>query len=86
MDPRAAAGYNWVSKDYEDLWDKAMLLTDQAARYKTLAQAEQLILDSYYLTPNLTEPNRHLVRKTVKGWVDSSGDLVPTRFLTVETQ
>lgn len=86
MDPRAAAGYNWESKDYEGLWDKAMLITDQAARYKVLAQAEQLILDSYYLTPNLTEPNRHLVRKTVKGWADSPGDLVPSRFLTVDTQ
>jgi len=86
MDPRAAAGYNWESKEYEDLWDKAMLLTSQADRYKVLAQAEKLILDSYYLTPNLTEPNRHLVHKTVKGWVDSPGDLVPSRFLTVDAQ
>ncbi|HVJ32936.1 MAG TPA: peptide ABC transporter substrate-binding protein [Terriglobia bacterium] len=86
MDPRAEAGYNWQSKEYEDLWDKAMLITDTEARYKVLAQAEQLILDSYYLTPNLTEPNRHLVRKTVKGWADSPGDVVPSRFLTVETQ
>jgi oligopeptide transport system substrate-binding protein len=86
MDPRAEAGYNWESKDYENLWDKAMTITDTAERYKVLAQAEQLILDSYYLTPNLTEPNRHLVRKTVKGWADSPGDVVPTRFLTVEAQ
>jgi oligopeptide transport system substrate-binding protein len=86
MDPRAGAGYNWESKDYENLWDKAMSVTDQAERYKVLAQAEKLILDSYYLTPNYSSPNRHLVRKTVKGWVDSPGDVVATRFLSVETQ
>ena len=86
MDPRAGAGYNWESKDYENLWDKAMSITDQAERYKVLAQAEKLILDSYYLTPNYSSPNRHLVRKTVKGWVDSPGDVVATRFLSVETQ
>lgn len=86
MDPRAGAGYNWESKDYENLWDKAMSVTDQVERYKVLAQAEKLILDSYYLTPNYSSPNRHLVRKTVKGWVDSPGDVVATRFLSVETQ
>jgi oligopeptide transport system substrate-binding protein len=75
-----------VSKDYENLWDKAMSITDQAERYKVLAQAEKLILDSYYLVPNYASPNRHMVRQTVKGWVDSPGDLVPTRLLSVETQ
>jgi oligopeptide transport system substrate-binding protein len=84
MDPRAAAGYNWVSQEYSDLLDKAMQITDQAARYKVLAQAEKVLLDSYLTAPIAAAPNRSLVRSDVKGWVDNPAGWHGTQYMTMQ--
>ncbi len=84
MDPRAEAGYNWQSKDYEDLYDKAMAITDRAARYKVLAEADKILLDSYLTAPLAAAPNRSLVRNTVKGWIDNPAGIHGTQFLSLQ--
>jgi oligopeptide transport system substrate-binding protein len=84
MDPRADAGYNWQSKDYEALYDKAMMITDQAGRYKVLAEAEKTLLDSYLTAPVASAPLRSLVRSNVKGWIDNPGDWHGTQFMSLE--
>ena len=61
MDPRAEAGYNWPSPEYEAAIDKALAVGDQAGRYKLLAEAEKILLDSYLTAPVAAGPNRHLV-------------------------
>ena len=71
MDPRAEAGYNWPSPEYEAAIDKALAVGDQAGRYKLLAEAEKILLDSYLTAPVAAGPNRHLVRSSVKGWGDN---------------
>jgi oligopeptide transport system substrate-binding protein len=82
IDPRGDV-YGWESKEYEDLWDKAMGEADTQARYATLAQAEKIALDSYFFTPMDAVPSRALVRKTVTGWVDNIAASHPTRFMDI---
>jgi oligopeptide transport system substrate-binding protein len=84
MDPRAEAGYNWESKEFEDLYDKAMAITDQAERYKVLAQAEKVLLDSYLTAPIAAAPSRSLVRSDVKGWVDNPAGWHGTQFMSLQ--
>jgi oligopeptide transport system substrate-binding protein len=84
MDPRAEAGYNWVSQEYSDLLDKAMKVTDQGERYKVLAQAEKVLLDSYLTAPVAAAPSRSLVRSDVKGWVDNPAGWHGTQFMTMQ--
>jgi oligopeptide transport system substrate-binding protein len=84
MDPRAEAGYNWQSKEFEDLYDKAMGITDQAERYKVLAQAEKVLLDSYLTAPVAAAPSRSLVRADVKGWVDNPAGWHGTQFMSLQ--
>jgi oligopeptide transport system substrate-binding protein len=84
MDPRADAGYHWESKEFEQLYDKAMLITDQAERYKVLGQAEQLLLDSYLTAPVAAAPNRSMVRSTVKGWVDNPAGWHGTQWMSMQ--
>ncbi|HVO02152.1 MAG TPA: peptide ABC transporter substrate-binding protein [Candidatus Cybelea sp.] len=84
MDPRAEAGYNWESKDYEDLLDKAVKITDQGERYKVLAQAEKVLLDSYLTAPLAAAPSRGLVRSNVKGWIDNPAGWHGTQFMSLE--
>jgi oligopeptide transport system substrate-binding protein len=84
MDPRAEAGYNWKSPEYEALLDKAMAITDQAERYKVLAQAEKVLLDSYLTAPIAAAPSRSLVRSNVKGWVDNPAGWHGTQFMSME--
>lgn len=83
VDPRAEAGYNWESKEYEALWDKAAATTDQAERWKILAQAEKIWLDSGIALPVAAGPNRHLVAAKVKGWGDNPAGYHGTRFLSI---
>jgi oligopeptide transport system substrate-binding protein len=82
IDPRGGV-YGWESKDYENLWDKAMLAADKQTRYGLLAQAEKVYLDQYISTPMTAAPARDLVRKTIGGWVDNVGASHPTRFMTI---
>jgi oligopeptide transport system substrate-binding protein len=84
MDPRAAAGYNWESKEFEDLYDKALQITGQAERYKVLAQAEKVLLDSYLTAPVAAAPSRELVRADVKGWVDNPAGWHGTQYMTIQ--
>ena len=84
MDPRAEAGYNWKSPEYEKLYDQAMAITDQAARYKVLAQAEKVLLDSYLTAPIAAAPSRSMVRSSVKGWVDNPAGWHGTQFMSLE--
>jgi oligopeptide transport system substrate-binding protein len=84
MDPRAEAGYNWKSKEFEDLYDKAMKITDQAERYKVLAEAEKILLDSYLTAPIAAAPSRSMVRSTVKGWADNPAGWHPTQFMSLQ--
>jgi oligopeptide transport system substrate-binding protein len=82
IDPRGAV-YGWQSKDYENLWDKAMLAADKQQRYALLAQAEKLFLDQYVVAPVAAVPNRELIRNTITGWYDNVGASHPTRFMTI---
>jgi oligopeptide transport system substrate-binding protein len=82
IDPRGAV-YGWESKEYEDLWDKAMLASDKAQRYGLLAQAEKVFLDAYIAAPVAAVPNRELIRKTISGWYDNVGASHPSRFLSI---
>jgi oligopeptide transport system substrate-binding protein len=82
IDPRGDV-YKWQSKEYEDLWDKAMLQPDKQQRYALLAQAEKIFLDQYVSTPMAAVPNRDLVRNTITGWVDNVGASHPTRFMAI---
>ena len=82
VDPRGGV-YGWESKEYEGLWDKAMLAADTQQRYGFLAQAEKLFLDTYVTAPVAAVPNRELVRSTVTGWYDNVGASHPTRFMTI---
>jgi oligopeptide transport system substrate-binding protein len=84
MDPRAEAGYNWESKEYEDLLDKAIKVTDQGERYKVLAQAEKVLLDSYLTAPVAAAPSRSLVRSDVKGWIDNPAGWHGTQFMSMQ--
>jgi oligopeptide transport system substrate-binding protein len=84
MDPRAGAGYNWPSKEYEELLDKAMGITDQAERYKVLAQVEKVLLESYLIVPTAAAPRRALVSSRVKGWVDNPACWHGSQFMSVE--
>lgn len=84
MDPRAEAGYNWVSPEYEALYDKAMAITDQAERYKVLAQTEKVLLDSYLTAPVAAAPSRSLVRSDVKGWADNPAGWHGTQFMSMQ--
>jgi oligopeptide transport system substrate-binding protein len=84
MDPRAEAGYNWVSQEYSDLLDKAMKVTDQGERYKVLAQAEKVLLDSYLTAPIAAAPNRSLIRADVKGWVDNPAGWHGTQYMSMQ--
>ncbi|HVZ00043.1 MAG TPA: peptide ABC transporter substrate-binding protein [Dongiaceae bacterium] len=82
IDPRGGV-YGWESKEYEDLWDKAMLAADKQQRYALLAQAEKVFLDQYTSTPLDAAPSRDLVSKKISGWVDNVGASHPTRFMTI---
>ena len=84
MDPRAEAGYNWESKEYSDLLDKAMLMTDQAGRYKVLAEAEKVLLNSYLTAPIAAGPNRAMVRSEVKGWKDNPAGWHGTQWMSMQ--
>jgi oligopeptide transport system substrate-binding protein len=86
MDPRAEAGYNWPSPEYEAAIDKALAVNGKAERYKLLAVAEKILLDSYLTAPVAAGPNRHLVRSTVKGWGDNPPDYHASRLMSVEAQ
>ena len=86
MDPRAEAGYNWPSPEYEAAIDKALAVSDQAGRYKLLAEAEKILLDSYLTAPVAAGPNRHLVRSSVKGWGDNPPDWHSSRLMSIQAQ
>jgi oligopeptide transport system substrate-binding protein len=86
MDPRAGSGYNWTSPEFEAAMDKALAASDKAARYKLLADAEKILLDSYLTAPVAAASNRHLVRSTVKGWGDNPPDYHSSRLMSVEAQ
>ena len=83
MDPRAEVGYHWKSPAFEAAFDKAMPLTDQAERWKVLAEAEKALLDDYLVAPIASSPNRHLISSKLQGWVDNPADLHPTRFMSL---
>ena len=85
IDPRGGV-YGWESKDYENLWDKAMGAADKQQRYALLSQAEKLFLDQYVVAPIAAVPNRELVRKTISGWYDNVGASHPTRFMSIAGQ
>jgi len=84
MDPRAEAGYHWESKDFEQLFDKALTLTDKGERYKVLAQTEKVLLDSYLTAPVAAAPNRQMVRSNIKGWVDNPAGWHGSQFLSLQ--
>ncbi len=83
MDPRAEVGYHWKSPAFEAAFDKAMPLTDQAERWKVLAEAEKALLADYLVAPIASSPNRHLVSSKIQGWVDNPADVHPTRFMSL---
>lgn len=84
IDPRAEAGYNWQSEEYQQLYDQAMSTPDQAGRYKLLAEAEMLFLNTYITVPLGSAPNRSLINPRVKGWVENPAGWHSTKLLRIE--
>ena len=82
IDPRGDV-YHWQSKEFEDTWDKAMLVSDKQQRYAMLAQAEKIFLDQYSSTPLDAAPSRSLVSKKIGGYYDNVAASHPTRFMTI---
>ena len=72
--------YPWAM----ELYDQAVGITDKAARYKVLAQAEKVLLDTYLTAPIAAAPQRNLVRSNVKGWVDNPTGWHGTQFMSLE--
>jgi oligopeptide transport system substrate-binding protein len=82
IDPRGEV-YGWESKEFEDLWDKAMVISDKEQRYALVAQAEKIFLDQYSSTPLDAAPSRDLVSNKIGGYYDNAGGSHPTRFMTI---
>jgi oligopeptide transport system substrate-binding protein len=82
IDPRGGV-YGWESKEFEALWDKAMLINDKEQRYAVLAQAEKLFLDQYTSTPLDAAPSRMLVSSKIGGYYDNVAASHGTRFMTI---
>jgi oligopeptide transport system substrate-binding protein len=82
IDPRGDV-YHWESKEFEDTWDKAMLISDKQQRYAMLAQAEKIFLDQYSSAPLDAAPSRDLVSNKIGGYFDNPAASHPTRFMTI---
>jgi hypothetical protein len=61
-----------------------MSMTNQADRFKELAITEKVLLDSYLTAPVAAGPNRNLVSKRVKGWIDNPGAIHGSKYLSIE--
>jgi oligopeptide transport system substrate-binding protein len=82
IDPRGAV-YGWESKEFEEVWDKAMVISDKQQRYALVAQAEKIFLDQYSSAPLDAAPSRDLVSNKIGGYYDNAAASHPTRFMTI---
>ena len=64
--------------------DEAAAFPDKEGRYEGLAKAERLLLDDYIFAPMSVEPNRHLVKPTVKGFGPSAAGYHNSQWMTLE--
>jgi oligopeptide transport system substrate-binding protein len=80
----AESGYPWKNAAYETKMAEAAAETDQDARRKLLAQAEQIMLDDFHLAPLYQEVKRNLIAKRVTGWVDNPIGYHLTKFLKLQ--
>ncbi len=84
MRPSAEPGYDWVKPDYDAAMDAAAALPDKPSRYVALAAAEKILLDDYIFAPIAIEPNRHLVKPNVKGFLASVAGYHNSQFIALE--
>ena len=84
MRPSAEPGYGWVKPEYDTAMDAAAVIPDKAGRYVALAAAEKILLDDYIFAPISIEPNRHLVKPSVKGFLPSVAGYHNSQFITME--
>jgi oligopeptide transport system substrate-binding protein len=80
----AEAGYPWNNEAYEAKMAEAAETTDQSARLKLLAEAEQIMLDDYHIAPLYQESKRNLIAKRVGGWVDNPIGYHLSKFLKLQ--
>jgi oligopeptide transport system substrate-binding protein len=80
----AESGYPWNNAAYEAKMAEAAAATDQAARGKLLAEAEQIMLDDFHLAPLYQESKRNLISKRITGWVDNPIGYHLAKFLKVQ--
>jgi oligopeptide transport system substrate-binding protein len=80
----AETGYPWNNAAYETKMAEAAAVTDQDARRKLLAEAEQIMLDDFHLAPLYQDSKRNLIAKRIGGWVDNPIGYHLSKFLKVE--
>lgn len=74
----------WTSQEYDDLLTEASMLTNAQDRYKKLAEAEQLLLDSYVIMPLAHSVSLNIIDlQTTGGWYINSLDIHPFKYMYI---
>jgi oligopeptide transport system substrate-binding protein len=82
--PGGTNGTGWWDPKYVALLDEANRTTDQAQRYKLLAQAEQLLLDAQPVIPLTVGTTRLMKKPYVKGVYPNAATLIPWKYAYIE--
>lgn len=74
----------WESSEYDALLAEAATLTNPQDRYKKLAQAEQLLLDSFVIMPLAHSVSLNMIDlASVGGWFTNSLDIHPYKYVYI---
>ena len=76
----------WVDPRYTKLMEQANSNPDQAARLKTLAEAEAILLDQTPVIPIFYYASVKLKKPFVEGWYDNPLDQHPAKFMSIDTK
>ncbi len=73
---------NWRNSEYDALLEKAATMANVSDRFKVLAQAEQLLLDSGEILPvEHTVKVNFVDTAEIGGWYDNAMDIHPLKYL-----
>lgn len=75
----------YSNPEYDTLLAKSNAELDLAKRAETFAQAEQLMLNDYPITPMWFQVTKNLVDPTLTGWTENAVDQHRSRFLCRES-
>jgi oligopeptide transport system substrate-binding protein len=82
--PTGTNSTGWWDPKYVALLDEANRTTDHLARYKLLAQAEQLLLDAQPVIPMTVGTTRLMKKPYVKGVYPNAVTLIPWKYAYIE--